>query len=94
MVTLPPMADTPAAAAERAVIIAQAKILVERLAAYTQLIGDWALEGWDDDGSNTGTAGEESESGGGAGGTEEDERVPPRSDGAARHRREPDEQDA
>lgn len=46
---VPPSSDTPAAAVERAIIIAQAKLLVERLDTYLGLIADWAIEGLEAD---------------------------------------------
>lgn len=46
------MATTPAesadAAAERAIVLAEARILVERLAVYTDLMNQWAREDYDD----------------------------------------------
>lgn len=44
-----PSPDTPAAAVERAMIIAQAKLLVEQLDTYLGLIADWAIEGLEND---------------------------------------------
>lgn len=48
MVAITPPADDTAAAAERAVVIAEARILVRRLAVYTDLVAQWFAEGGPD----------------------------------------------
>lgn len=40
--------DREAAEVERAVVIAKARLLVDQMAAYMELMGEWAVEGDDD----------------------------------------------